>query len=446
MERTIDDLSLDELGDRLCEHAAHIASAEYRWLRLLSAFDRRRGWADWGIRSCAHWLNWKCGLDLRSAREKVRVARALDDLPAICEAFGRGEISYSKVRAITRIATPGTEADLLMFARHGTTQHVEKIVRGYRRSISTEDANDRNEKRFVQIRYDEDGSVVIRARLEPEEGALVVEAIQKLREKVSKTNRVPGGASDGSAEPPRDRADALVEMARRELAGEKDAVSSGDRYTVMVNVDAAVFRGDAGECHLDDGSALAAETARRLTCDGSLIALIKHADGNVLSVGRKTRTIPTSIRRALVCRDGGCRFPGCSNRAYVDGHHIEHWADGGDTALSNLVLLCPFHHRQLHEGRVRMRVNEDGQFTFTRKDGRVIETAALSVEPGGVELRNAELGLLIDERTLPPRWDGGSCDYSVAIGGLAKRNGTEIGPWRKDGSAEPTRSRDEYDC
>jgi hypothetical protein len=130
---SIDSIPLDELGDRICELSAHIAAAEYRWLRLLSAFDRRQGWAPWGCRSCAHWLNWRCGLDLRSAREKVRVARALDDLPVVCEAFSRGEVSYSKVRAITRIATPQTENDLVMFARHGTTAHVEKIVRSYRR-------------------------------------------------------------------------------------------------------------------------------------------------------------------------------------------------------------------------------------------------------------------------------------------------------------------------
>jgi hypothetical protein len=362
----MDDVSLDELGDQICELAAHISAAQYRWLRKLSSFDRRRGWARWGCRSCAHWLNWRCGLDLRSAREKVRVARALDDLPKICEAFSRGELSYSKVRAITRIATSKTEDELLVLARHGTTQHVEKVVRGYRRCVKTE--HDRRDRRYVEWRYDDDGSVVIRARLEPEEGVVVIEALRKVMEEVRPIRRAPeDGALDGSAEPPRDRADALVAIARRELAGGKERTSSGDRYTVMVHVDAAVLAGEEGASYLEDGSALGAETIRRLTCDGSLVALIQDADGNTLSVGRKTRAIPISIRRALLSRDGGCCFPGCDHRAFVDGHHIIHWSQGGETALSNLVLLCPFHHRLVHEGMVRLRVERtDGSRSYAR--------------------------------------------------------------------------------
>ncbi|MGH7857916.1 MAG: DUF222 domain-containing protein, partial [Candidatus Binatia bacterium] len=256
----MDELSTDDLADRLCELSAHISAAQYRWLRLLAAFDRRRGWAEWGCRSCAHWLNWRCGFDLRSAREKVRVARALDDLPLVCEAFSRGEISYSKVRAITRIATPATEAELLSFARHGTTQHVEKIVRGYRRSLPHDEEVARRERRYVEWRYDEDGSVVIRAKLSPEEGALVIEALRKVKEEVRSTRRAGAEAEDGSAEPPRDRADALTEIARRELAGGRKGTSTGDRYLVNVHVDASVLAGGDGACHLEDGAALGAQT------------------------------------------------------------------------------------------------------------------------------------------------------------------------------------------
>ena len=436
-EPTIDDVPLDELGDRLCELAAHIAAAQYRWLRLLSAFDRRQGWAPWGCRSCAHWLNWRCGLDIRSAREKVRVARALDSLPLISEAFARGEISYSKVRAITRIATPESERELLMFARHGTTQHLEKIVRGYRRCVPVEEAEARHERRYVDWRYEEDGSVVIRARLAPEEGAVVIEAIRKLREEVSKTNRLPDAPGDGSAKPPRDRADALVEMARRELAGEKSSASSAERYTVMVHVDADVFGGREGACQLEDGSALSSETLRRLTCDGASVAMTEDEQGSVLDVGRKTRTIPTSLRRALVSRDRGCRFPGCTCKAFVDGHHVTHWSNGGVTALGNLVLLCPFHHRLVHEGGLGVRVEDDGRFTFMRSDGRIIQTAAWSVEPDGIEQQNGEFGLAIDERTVVPRWSGEYCDYGVAVEGLLKRNGFGDWPPTASGSAEP---------
>ena len=435
----MDDLGLDELGDRICELSAHIAAAQYRWLRMLSSFDRRGGWKQWGVRSCAHWLNWRCGLDLRSAREKVRVARALDDLEAVCEAFSRGELSYSKVRAITRIATPGNEADLLALAKHGTTQHVEKIVRGYRRCLPDEEVDRRHDRRFVDWRYDEDGSVVIQARLDPEEGELVIEALRKVQEEVRATRRTAEEREDGSAEPRRDRADALTEIARRELSGSAQRSSAGDRYTVVVQVDASVVGGGDGSCRLDSGPALGVETVRRLLCDGSVVPMNVSGDGDVLSVGRKTRVIPRSIRRALQRRDGGCRFPGCTNRAYLDGHHITPWAHGGETSLPNLVLLCSFHHRLMHEGGVVMRVERDGKFTFTRADGRVIETAALSVDPGGVEAANRELGLEIDSSTPVPRWWGDTCDYGVAIEGLLRRRSRSGAADERNGSgsAEP---------
>lgn len=439
----MDDLALDELGDRVCELSAHIAAAQYRWLRMLSSFDRREGWKQWGMRSCAHWLNWRCGFDLRSAREKVRVARALDDLDLICEAFSRGEVSYSKVRAITRIATPETEADLLMFARHGTTQHVEKIVRGYRRYLPASDAEARHERRYVDYRYAEDGSVVIKARLDPEEGELVIQALRKVQDEVRHIRRSAESREDGSAEPRRDRADALTEIARRALNGSGEPPSTGDRYTVMVQVDAEVLAGGDGACHLDSGASLSAATAERLICDGAILPIVTNPDGEILSVGRKTRKIPRASRRALLRRDDGCRYPGCTHKAHLDGHHIKPWSRGGETSLANLVLLCSFHHRLVHEGGVSLRVEPDGRFTFIRADGQVIETAALSVEPGGVEAANHKRGLKIDQSTSLPKWWGDPCDYSVAIDGLMRKTGERL-KGADGGSAEPLLEGAEY--
>jgi hypothetical protein len=184
------ELSDDQLGDDIQELSAHIAAATYRWLRMLAEYDRRRAWAGWGVRSFAHWLSWRCGLDIRSAREKIRVGRALETLPLISAAFSRGELSYSKVRAITRIAKPESEEELLVFAAHGTTQHVEKLVRAYRRCLPVEATFDR---RFVEYRYDDDGTVTITAKLPAEEGKVVVNAIEKLREEIRTKHRVPGG-------------------------------------------------------------------------------------------------------------------------------------------------------------------------------------------------------------------------------------------------------------
>ncbi len=169
-----------DLESQITELAAHIHAATYRLLTLIREFDRREAWAEQGLCSCAHWLNWKCGIDLGAGREKVRVAKALESLPQISQAFRQGAISYSKVRAMTRIATPENEADLLNVALHGTAAHVEKLVRGYRRAREADEleaANARHLKRALSWYYDDDGSVVIHCRLDPEDGARVIKAI-----------------------------------------------------------------------------------------------------------------------------------------------------------------------------------------------------------------------------------------------------------------------------
>ncbi len=425
---------ISALSDQICELSAHIAAATSRLLVLLVEFDRRTGWAGAGLKSCAHWLNWKCGLDLRSAREWVRVAHALEVLPVISLAFSRGELSYSKVRALTRIATAQTEDDLLVFARHGTAAHLERLVSGYRKCapIDLQDVNTAYEKRNVEWHYVEDGSLLIKARLSAEEGALVIEAIQKVREEVRATNRVHlDVAGDGSAEPRRDRADALVEIAKRELSGGQTHTASAERYQVMLHVDADALTGGDGICCLEDGSPLASETLLRLMCDGAVVPVVEDADGNVLDIGRRTRTIPPAQRRALTIRDQHCRFPGCASTRFVDGHHIVSWARGGKTSLDNLLLLCPFHHRVVHERGFGIRTEADGQVAFLYPDGRVMQTAPFVVEPGALERRHAELGLGIDGRTITSLWGGESCDYSVAIEYLLRKNvGSEEPPRR----------------
>ena len=160
--------------------AAHINAATFRLLTLIAQFDALEGWADAGCRSCAHWLNWKCGIGLGASREKVRVANALASVPLIRAAFQKGEISYSKVRAMTRVATPETEAYLLMIAQHGTASHVETLVRKYRQvacSEATAQANEQFAERTVTHYYDEDGTLVIKCRLAPEQGVLVIQAL-----------------------------------------------------------------------------------------------------------------------------------------------------------------------------------------------------------------------------------------------------------------------------
>ena len=180
-ERRIEDLEQD-----ITELFAHITAATYRWLTLLREFDEREGWAGDGVCSCAHWLNYRCGIAKSAAREKVRVARALGDLPEISAAFESGALSYSKVRAMTRVATPENEEYLLDIARHGTANQMEQLVRGYRGVQRDAELREKSryERRSLKVSYDEDGSMVIRCRLPPEEGAVVLEALHAAWEAV----------------------------------------------------------------------------------------------------------------------------------------------------------------------------------------------------------------------------------------------------------------------
>ncbi len=180
-----------QLEREITELAAHINAANYRFLRLIGEFDRIEGWGGWGIRSCAHWLNFRCGIGMAAAREKVRVARVLEEVPKICAAFETGELSYSKVRALTRAANPENEEYLLMIAQHGTAAHIEKLVRSYRwmeRQEELERSNKQHEERSLDYYYADDGSLVIKVRLPAEQGALVKaidEAVEDIRKDVS---------------------------------------------------------------------------------------------------------------------------------------------------------------------------------------------------------------------------------------------------------------------
>ncbi|MBL8270188.1 HNH endonuclease, partial [Steroidobacter sp.] len=183
----------------------------------------------------------------------------------------------------------------------------------------------------------------------------------------------------------------------------------------------------AGQCGYEDGPSVSAETCRRLSCDCSVVPILENPDGEPLNVGRKTRSIPPALHRALKSRDRGCcRFPGCPNTRYLDGHHIKHWAHGGETKLSNLVSLCRFHHRQVHEGNVEVHVLDDGAIRFTAPNGRCFEsTLPGHTQPLGdwhrLVAMNEEDGIAIDRHTAASRWDGEPYDHAFAIEALLRR-------------------------
>lgn len=442
------------LEAQITELAGHLTAGTYRFLVLLAEYDRLEGWSDGATHSCAHWLNWQCGIALGAAREKVRVAHALRELPLIAAAMERGELSYSKVRALTRVAAPATEAALLSMALHGTAYHVETLVRHYRRAQEAAELS-REERqqatRGLTYFHDEDGSLVLKGRLPAEVGELVLKALEAAMEQLPRAD-VSAETSE-EERPTARRVDALAVMAESFLKHGAQALSGGERHQIVLHVDAETLaKGTAGRCELEHGPALAAETARRLACDASVIPILEDAHSTPLDVGRKTRSIPPAIRRALQARDRGCRFPGCTHQRYVDGHHIRHWARGGETKLANLLLLCRFHHRQVHEGRVVIRVLDDGAVRFEKPSGEFFDGVAPDhVAPLGdwtelLAVHRAQ-GIEIDRDTAATRWRGETMDYGLALDALFSLDRCEIpiAPlvreyWMRDVSAETSES------
>jgi len=325
---------LARLGDEIAALSAHLDAATAHLLDLIREFDRRGGW-NGGFRSCAAWLSWRAGLDLGAARERVRVARALGTLPLLAGALARGELSYAKVRALTRVATPATEARLLTVGRSGTAEHVEAIVRGWRRvdrKAEAKEAARQHASRGLHVYTGEDGTVVLRGRLTPEVGALLLRALAAARETLySRSRQVPTTdvPVDRATEPPtraQQHADALALLAETALHHELDPGAPGERYQVVVHVDAPVLADpdQPGQSMLDDGVHVSAGTSRRLACDASRVVMRHDAEGRVVEVGARTRTIPPALRRVLHHRDKGCRFPGCG-LPLGEGHHVRLW-------------------------------------------------------------------------------------------------------------------------
>jgi hypothetical protein len=417
------DISLQELEAQITELAGHLNAANYRWLMLIAEFDRRLGWNDGALHSCAHWLNFKVGLNLGAARERVRVAHALPGVPKIAAAMSRGELSYSKVRALTRVATPATEDTLLMIALHGTAYHVETTVRGFRWAMQAEDLSRearQQANRSFNYSYDADGNLVLRGRLPALAGAALVKAIEAAMDAMPATEANVELGEEYVLPYEARRADALGMVCEAFLHNQESS-NTADRYQVVVHVDAETLKdGCAGRCHVENGPSLAAETVRRVTCDSSLIRITETESGEPLDVGRKTRSIPPAIRRALNVRDSGCCFPGCTHKRYVDAHHVEHWADGGETKLSNLVTLCRPHHRLLHEGGMSVEARAGGGWCFRRPDGREFDLVYREPLPKHkwtmVPVANAMLGIQIDSDTAATRWRGERMDFGLAVG------------------------------
>jgi len=415
--------AIEALGDSVALMAAHLHAGMYPYLVGLARFDRVEGWKIEGHRSCAHWVSYRTGNDLVTAREHARVARALEDLPEIGAAMARGALSFSQVRALTRVARPETETDLVELAEGCTVSQLERMVRAWRTSNRLDEAERervRHESRTFVAYPDEEGMCVGYFRLDPEVGAKLMRAVEAASDVLYRERSpMPVGPAESQRQAAQRRADAIDLVAERALAagfGAEDpktlSGSRADRTQVVLHVEPETLEaeGEPGMSELEDGTRVSRESSRRLSCDASLVRVTRAPDGQILNVGRRTRTVPPAVRRALEVRDRGCRFPGCGLR-FTDAHHVVHWADGGDTSLQNTVLLCGHHHRLLHEGGWAVEWwGPDRRAAFRDPRGQL--HVGRPPKPPGLEAdpvqalvnRNHARGARPDPLTATPRW------------------------------------------
>jgi hypothetical protein len=432
---------LDLLEQEICELAGHIAAATCRWLLLVAEFDRRDGWCVDGVLSMAHWLSWKCGFGLTAAREHVRVARALTRLPNTRDAFMQGQLSYTKVRAITRADAPEIDRQLVEIARCATGAQVDRIVAGYRR-VGRLAAGEAKHDFYGRWYYDEDGCVILQARLAPEDGLQFVKKWEAARNDLrGRGSDPPAGTSypqDMSVDrgsvaslAPEDRgrssgrlgADALVHLAASAFEPGLAIDDHSERYLAMIHVDAnTLWTGQADDdslCELNNGWAISPTLARLLTCDGSVARAIVDADGKILDIGRKSRVVSKRLARALKCRDRHCRAPGCTNAVY-SWHHVQHWADGGPTDKTNLVGLCKAHHHGVHDRGFVIATSGDEVFRFYRPDLTRIPDVPGAADVSG-RLEDQQSHLVIDADTVGGNWQGDKLHLHYVIDVLMRK-------------------------
>lgn len=424
-----------ELADDIVTWSGRLAAGEAELLTRIAEFDRREAWAGVGLLSCAHWLSWRTGLGPVAAREKVRVARALAELPLVAEAFAAGRLSYSQVRAITRVATPEEQETWVQAARASTAGQLDRVVRGVRRARKAEEAAADPELAQWRMRasktYDDDGNAVYRIVLPAHEAALVDAALEAMQAQLDVQRRQdasaeasspqPAGDSEaerasaeaGSPQPPT-LADALVELARTALDAQPPAAARRSRAALTTQIDPLTGWGRLRDGELLPPSSLSA-VLKTLPGRGGLVRLrpLTAADLRVYDLGRSSRVPSLALRERLGAVDGECcRFPGCTRRRKLHAHHVRFWSDGGATDLANLVLICSRHHTLIHAHGFALTLRDDRALDVTTADGVPIRRLQPLPWRPASELDPQRR---ITARTLPPEHVVGRIDLDYAV-------------------------------
>ncbi|MDP9068127.1 MAG: HNH endonuclease [Actinomycetota bacterium] len=383
----------------MCELNCVVASTQRNLLRFVREHDRRRAWEKDGCRNMGQWLSGRFGISVAAGMRWTHAAHALEHLPLTCAAFERGQISLDKVLQLTRFATAGTERELLRYARRTTVSALRK-----RADLATrpplEEHNDTHLARYLELRpFNDSGAIYLEGLLPADEGAVVGNGLRRILDQLpempplpqqNEEMTIPGWATAEGEEQvipaetvmvrdglPQRMADALVVLASSHIAADPDP----DRATVVVSTTLQALQSDERGCELEGSGVIHPEIARRMSCDCRLQFVLRHPNGTAAGIGRADRNIPGYLRRELLHRDGGCTFPGCGTRRFVDGHHIWHWEAGGPTDLDNLVTLCHFHHKLVHEHGWRVALDEHQVARWFRPDGRTYEPAAARAAP-----------------------------------------------------------------
>lgn len=407
-------LATDRIEVQLKTFARASAAAMYRVMVLVAEYDRRGAYESWECISCARWLELHCHLSRSTSREWVRVARALTGLPVTSAAMSSGDLSYSKVRALTRVAVPATEGELIELAKVMSASNFEAMVRAIERTLRATPDEDSVEALRGATRTDNlDGTITWTLRVDVDEDGLIETAIAHARDDDFETAKAEAktAAAEAGSDPVAvakgrglglPRIDALLRALSLSIDADADGLAAS-RYVTVLNVDGGYSTDDRGLVTMGNGIRLDPRMARRLSCD-TTIQLIEHGDDGGVRMGRRVRTFTTKQREVIAQRYQTCGFPGCDVNAHrCQFHHIEHWTDGGSTDLDNGIPLCRLHHRAIHKRGWSLWVNKGGEIVATGPDGRRL-VAKMPLPPVEPDRESALLRLIeamgVDQRRL----------------------------------------------